>query len=103
MFRYNPNSTYKTGGVYPKNNMKSDDLTSPIIRVASKTSHFIVKFPDIFENYDVKISNELEVTKWTNNPMKFWQNQLHFALWCTITGCGISFKDHLSTNGLTKS
>jgi hypothetical protein len=27
--------------------------------------------------------------------MKFWQNQLNFAIWTSTTGCGISMYDHL--------
>ena len=33
---------------------------------------------------------------WNFTPMRFWQNQLNFAVWCATTGCGVSYEDHLS-------
>ena len=36
--------------------------------------------------------------------MRFWQNQVNFAVWCATAGCGVSFEDHLSAEDpLTKS
>ena len=35
--------------------------------------------------------------------MSFWQNQLNFAVWCTATGCGVDFKNHLKDDGLIGS
>ena len=37
--------------------------------------------------------------------MRFWQNQLNFAVWCATTGCGVSYEDHLSGDipGFAKS
>ena len=32
------------------------------------------------------IHNEAEVKTWNENPMQFWQNQLHFAIWAASTG-----------------
>ena len=103
VFSYNSKVKYRAGGVYPNTGIRASTLTHPTIMVDSKSIQFTVKYPDIFENYKVKIANVSEISNWTNNPMQFWQNQLHFALWCATTGCGISFKDHLSTHGLTKS
>ena len=103
-FKYNPHKEhYPIGGVYkPEKNI---NLTSPnIFWRYKKGDYFPVKFPNIFEKYIVTISSEQEETAWENNPMQFWQNQLHFALWIASSGSGVSFTDHLSSvNELTKS
>ena len=38
-------------------------------------------------------------------PMRFWQNQLNFAVWCATTGYGVSYEGHLSGDfpGFAKS
>ena len=58
---------------------------------------FEAKYPDIFENYPLKVSSEKQVQAWRSTPMQFWQNQLNFAIWCATTGCGVSVEDHLSS------
>ena len=102
-FKYNPHKEhYPLGGVYSPH--KNINLTNLNICWNHKGDYFTMKFPDIFENYIVTISSKQEVNNWKNNPMQFWQNQLHFALWCASSGCGVSFKNHLfSLNILTKS
>ena len=30
--------------------------------------------------------------------MQFWQNQLNFAVWCSTSGCGASFNDHINVS-----
>ena len=129
-YRYNNKAKYIAGGVYesystggaiihhgfhgyhrrhhhrnlytqPK---KEINLISQTIWEDSKGSHFTVNFPDIFERYELTIHNEKEIENWNMNPMQYWQCQLHFAIWCSSTACGISYKDHLSTKrGLAKS
>ena len=34
------------------------------------------------------------VRAWNYTPMRFWQNQPIFAVWCATTGCGVSYEDH---------
>ena len=31
-----------------------------------------------------------------NNPMKWFQNQFNFAIWCSTCGCGVSYNQHLA-------
>ncbi len=102
-FKYNPQKKhYQFSGVYSRK--KNINLTGLNIFWNNKGDHFPIKFPDIFEKYIVTISNENDVDNWKHNPMQFWQIQLHFAIWCATSGCGVSFENHLSAfNGLTKS
>ena len=93
---------YKTGGVY-NNNKKEIDIVNTYI-MFSEHKYFKIKYLDIFENYTPSINNKKEYDNWINNPMQFWQNQLHFAIWCATTGCGVSFHDNLVKGfPLTKS
>ena len=102
-FEYNPRkNNYPGGGVY---SLKKDImLTSMNILWNDKGDYFLAKFPHIFEKYTVTIKNKEDESAWKDNPMQFWQSQLHFAIWCATSGCGVSFRNHLSSsNALTKS
>ena len=86
---------YKIGSFYNLN--KDIDLLNIDIFYDMNNS-FKVKFIDIFENYIPSIKTQEDYDNWNNHPMKFWQTQLHFAIWCATTGCGISYKNHLTTS-----
>ena len=32
---------------------------------------------------------------WNKAPMRLWQTQLNFAVWCTLSACGVS-SEHLN-------
>ena len=51
------------------------------------------------------VESDALVRSWNYTPMRFWQNQLNFAVWCATTGCGVSYEDHLSGDipGFAKS
>ena len=51
------------------------------------------------------VESDAIVRAWNSTPMRFWQNQLNFALWCATTGCGVSYQDHISGDipGFAKS
>ena len=128
-YKYNSKAKYAAGGVYHPyipggtivqhgfqphhrrhrplkrtQSIKEINLISQAIWEDSQGSHFTAQFQNLFENYEVTIHDEKEMEHWNKNPMQFWQNQLHFAVWCSTSGCGISYKDHLSSKrGLAKS
>ena len=79
-------------------------LMNPTIYIHSQAS-FKTKFIDIFEKYVLPyIVGDAIVSNWNSTPMKFYQNQLNFAIWCATTGCGISVRDHLlSSNKMIQS
>ena len=35
------------------------------------------------------------IIDWKTTPMQFWQNQLNFAVWCSTSGCGVTYDDHI--------
>ena len=42
------------------------------------------------------VESDTIVLEWNYISMRFWQNQLNFAVWCATTGCGVSYEDYLS-------
>ena len=105
-FSYNPNAKYQPSGVYKT---KDPDIIKQTIEVKQPSdsgSSFKAKFPDVFDkNMLPYVESDALVRAWNNTPMRFWQNQLNFAVWCATTGCGVSYEDHLSGDipGFAKS
>ena len=57
----------------------------------SPTEYFVTKFRDIFSKTQIKHTTGKESRSWLSGPkMKYWPQQLNFALWCATTGSGIS-------------
>ena len=105
-FSYNPNAKYQPSGVYKT---KDPDIIKQTIEVKQPSdsgSSFKAKFPDVFDkNMLPYVESDALVRAWNYTPMRFWQNQLNFAVWCATTGCGVSYEDHLSGDipGFAKS
>ena len=105
-FSYNPNAKYQPSGVYKT---KDSDIIKQTIEVKQPSdsgSSFKAKFPDVFDkNMLPYVESDALVRSWNYTPMRFWQNQLNFAVWCATTGCGVSYEDHLSGDipGFAKS
>ena len=105
-FSYNPNAKYQPSGVYKT---KDPDIIKQTIEVKQPSdsgSSFKAKFPDVFDkNMRPYVESDALVRSWNNTPMRFWQNQLNFAVWCATTECGVSYEDHLSGDipGFAKS
>ena len=105
-FSYNTNAQYQPSGVYKT---KDPDIIKQTIEVKQPSdsgSSFKAKFPDVFnKNMLPYVESDALVRAWNYTPMRFWQNQLNFAVWCATTGCGVSYEDHLSGDipGFAKS
>ena len=98
-FKYVPGLSYPAIKRYSKKNL---DLTNREIHTSNDGS-FKVSFQDIFEGYKLPYTKSEDVIKkWNSTPGIFWQNQLHFAIWCATTGCGVSIM-HLNLGGLMGS
>ena len=55
------------------------------------TEYFTTKFRDIFSKTQITHTTGKESRSWLSGPkMKYWPQQLNFALWCATTGSGIS-------------
>ena len=105
-FSYNPNAQYQPSGVYKT---KDPDIIKQTIEVKQPSdsgSSFKAKFPDVLDkNMLPYVESDALVRSWNYTPMRFWQNQLNFAVWCATTGCSVSYEDHLSGDipGFAKS
>ena len=54
-------------------------------------SFFTVKFRQIFEQTRLQHNSAAEAKVWSGGPnMKYWPQQLNFAVFCATQGCGIS-------------
>ena len=57
----------------------------------SPTEYFTTKFREIFSKTQITHTTGKESRSWLSGPkMKYWPQQLNFALWCATTGSGIS-------------
>ena len=60
---------------------------------ATPTDSFSVPVRDIFTNTMIKHTSSKESHEWLNRPnMRYWPQQLNFAVWCATTGCGVSLR-----------
>ena len=100
-YTFNRDASYPTGARFPRNIACKDLLEAHIHVVVSEKSHgsrgdFTAEVKDIFAKYRLPhISSEMVMGLWQMQPMGFWQNQVNFAVWCSTTGCGVSWHDHL--------
>ena len=76
--------------------LKSLDLREKLKRLdifATPTDSFSVPVKDIFTNTVIKHTSSKESHEWLNGPnMRYWPQQLNFAVWCATTGCGVSLR-----------
>ena len=76
--------------------LKSLDLREKLSKLqifATPTDSFSVPVRDIFTNTVIKHTSSKESHEWLNRPnMRYWPQQLNFAVWCATTGCGVSLR-----------
>ena len=99
MFQHNPNAKYEPNGGRFLQKITRKDLYKQKIVVRAKDSdsfgaddYFMANFPNIFTNYmmgAMKIESPL-YQNWLHHPMKLWQTQLNFAVFCASSACGVS-------------
>ena len=91
MFRYNSKANYQPNGGRYLQVLSSKDLYKQMIVVSSKGT-FPVRFPNIFVDYplgQMRVGDKLW-TNWNKAPLRLWQTQLNFAVWCASSACGVS-------------
>ena len=99
MFRYNPAANYQPNGGRYLQILSGKDLYKQIIIVsaggaanARNRDTFPVRFLNIFVNYllvQMCVGDKLW-THWNKAPMRLWQTQLNFAVWCVSSACAVS-------------
>ena len=92
-------SPLKTKGALP---IPAVDFTKPASSIskifnrenriyATPDEFFVTKFRDIFQQTRLKHTTSAEAKTWLRSPnMKYWPQQLNFAVFCATQGCGIS-------------
>ena len=94
MFRYNLKANYQPNGVRYLQILSGKDLYKQTV-VVSARSHgdtFSARFPNIFVNYllgQMRVGDKLW-TNWNKAPLKLWQTQLNFAVFCALSACRVS-------------
>ena len=113
MFRHNPEAKYEPNGGRFLQKLTAKDLYEQQIVVSAKGSdsfsaddQFTMNFPNIFTIYIIEgMQVELPLLQhWDHQPMRLWQTQLNFVVFCASSACGVS-SNHLKykKNGLIRS
>ena len=100
MFRYNQAANYKPNGsqylqiLSGKGLYKQTIVVSTVgaAKTSSKDNTFPARFPNIFVDYllgQMHVGDKLWMN-WNKAPMRLWQTQLNFAVWCASSACGVS-------------
>ena len=96
MFRYNPSANYQPNGGQYLQILSGKDLYKQEIVVSTRDT-FPARFPNIFVDYplgQMKVSDKLWAN-WNKAPMRLWQMQLNFVVWCASSARGVS-SEHLN-------
>ena len=89
-FAFNSSAVYKL-----KYNNNKFELKQFHVLVNQK-EFFIANLINVFTNYPMTFTSEEELINWKSKcDMKYWQNQLNFAVYCATHGCGVSLIDHI--------
>ena len=93
MFRYNPKADYQPNGGRYLQILSCKDLYKQTIVMSSRTHDtFPARFRNIFVDYplgQMHVGDKLWMN-WNKAPMRLWQTQLNFAVWCASSACGVS-------------
>ena len=99
MFRHNPAANYQPNGGRYLQVLSGKDLYKQMIVVSTGGTHersskdtVPLRFPNIFVDYplgQMRVGDKLW-THWNKAPMRLWQTQLNFAVWCASSACGVS-------------
>ena len=79
---------------FEKNPAGISELFNQKINIfVSPTEYFVTKFRDIFSKTQITHTTGKESRSWLSGPkMKYWPQQLNFALYCATTASGISWE-----------
>ena len=96
MFPHNSSAKYEPNGGRYLQILSGKDLYNQTIVVSSDAT-FPARFPNIFVDYplgEIRVGDKLW-TNWIEAPLRLWQTQLNFAVWCTSSACGVG-TEHLN-------
>ena len=88
---YNPSVTF-----LPPSHYDLKPILMALEIYVSPEEKFITHPRDIFKKEILVHSTAKESKEWKGAPnMRYWPQQLNFAVWCATTGCGVAFINHL--------
>ena len=93
MFRYNPAANYQPNGDRYLQMLSGKDLFKQIIVVSARLMILFLRDFRIFLltiRWVKCVSGDKLWTNWNKTPMRLWQTQLNFAVWCASSACGVS-------------
>lgn len=93
------------GEKYPLDSIVLKEELNRLKIYVTPTDLFSAPIRDIFTNTVIKHNTSQESHEWLNSSnMRYWTQQLNFAVWCATTGCGVSlrllFDDNMTDSGL---
>ena len=102
MFKYNPKANYQPNRGRYLQILSGKDLYKQTINVNAMENDgvprdqraltFPTRFPNIFVDYplgQMPVGNKLW-TNWNKAPLKLWQTQLNYVVFCALSACGVS-------------
>ena len=91
-FRYNPKANYQPNGGRYLQILSGKDLSKQTIVISTGTHDtFLARFPYIFVDYplgQMRVGDKLW-TNWNKAPLKLWQTQLNYVVFCASSACGV--------------
>ena len=93
MFRYNPKANYQPNRGRYLQILSGKDLYKQTIVVSAMENYtFPARFLNIFVDYplgQMRVGDKLW-TNWNKTPMRLWQTQLNYMVFCALSACGVS-------------
>ena len=95
MFRYNPKANYQPNGGRYLQIPSGKDLykqTTVVSAMENDGLTFTARFPNIFVDYPLGQMHvgDKSWTNWNKAPLKLWQTQLNYVVFCASSACGVS-------------
>ena len=94
MFRYNPKANYPPNWGRYLQILSGKDLYKQTIVVSAGAHNdtFRARFLNIFVDYPLgqMLVGDKLWKNWNETPMRLWQTQLNFAVFCALSACGVS-------------
>ena len=94
MFRYDLTANYQPSGglylqIFPGKDLYKQTI---VVSAGGHDDTFSVRFPNIFVDYplgQMRVGDKLW-TNWNKAPLKLWQTQLNYAVFCASSASGVS-------------
>ena len=93
MFRYNLKANYQpNGGRYLQTLSGKDLYKQTIVVSAMENDTFPARFSNIFVDYPLgqMLVEDKLWNNWNKAPLKLWQTQLNYSVFCASSACGVS-------------